>query len=57
MEQLVINGEKLDGYISSEECLICTKIWNKFNMKNMVDYHNHHLTKDVLLLADVFEVN
>ena len=47
MEQLVINGEKLDGYISSEECLICTKIWNKFNMKNMVDYHDHHLTKDV----------
>ena len=24
-------------------------------MKNMGDYHDHHLKKDVLLLADVFE--
>ena len=24
-------------------------------MKNMGDYHNQHLKKDVLLLADVFE--
>ena len=31
---------------------MCKKIWNKFNMKNMGDYHNHYLKKDVLLLAD-----
>ena len=49
------NGEKLDGHISNEEYLTCTKIWNKFNMKNMGDYHDHYLTKDILLLADVFE--
>ena len=24
-------------------------------MKNMGDYHDHYLTKDILLLADVFE--
>ena len=49
------NGEKLDGHRNYEDCLTCKKIWNKFNMKNMGDCHNHYLKKDVLLLADVFE--
>ena len=49
------NGKKLDGYISDEDYLTCKKIWNEFNMKNMGDYHDHYLKKDVLLLADVFE--
>ena len=49
------NGEKLDGDISDKNYLTCKNIWNKFNMKNMGDYHNHYLKKDVLLLADVFE--
>ena len=35
--------------------MTCNKIWNEFNMKNMGDYHDHYLEKDVLLLADVFE--
>ena len=49
------NGKKLDGYISDEDYLTCKKIWNEFNMKNMGDYHDHYLKKDVLLLANVFE--
>ena len=49
------NGKKLDGHISDEDYLTCKKIWNEFNMKNMGDYHDHYLKKDVLLLADVFE--
>ena len=48
------NGEKLDGHISDENYVMCKKIWNKFNMKNMGDYHDHYLEKDVLLLADIF---
>ena len=49
------NGEKLDGHISDENYLTCNKIWNEFNMKNMGDYHDHYLKKDILLLVNVFE--
>ena len=35
-------GEKLDGHISDEDDLTCKKIWNKFNKKNMSDYHDHY---------------
>ena len=49
------NGKTLDGYISDENYLTCKKIWNEFSMKNMCNYHDHCLKKDVLLLADVFE--
>ena len=48
------NSEKLDGHISNKDYLTCKKLWNKFYMKNMGDYHDHYLKKDVLLLADVF---
>ena len=44
-----------DGHISIKDYLMREKIWEKFKMKNMGDYHNHYLKKDVLLLADVFE--
>ena len=49
------NGKKLDNHISGKDYLTCKIIWNEFNLKNMGDYHNHYLKKDVLLLADVFE--
>ena len=31
------------------------KVWNKFEMKTMNDYHNLYLKCDVLLLLDVFQ--
>ena len=49
------NGEKLDGHINNEDYLTCKKIWNKYGIKNMYDYHDHYLKKIVLLLGDVFE--
>ena len=49
------DGKKLDGHISDEDYLMRKKIWKEINMKNICDYHNHYLKKDVLLLADVFE--
>ena len=49
------NGEKLDGQIGGEEYLTCKKIWDVFKMKNMDDYHDHYLKKDVLFLPDIFK--
>ena len=49
------DGKISDGYISIKDYLSCKEIWDKFKMKNMGDYHDHYLKKDVLLLADVFE--
>ena len=50
-----VNGKKLNGDTTDEEYLTCIKIWNKFNMNNIDDYHDYYLKEDVLLLADVFE--
>ena len=32
-----------DGDISVKDYLTCEKIWHKFEMKNMGDYHDHYL--------------
>ena len=49
------DGKVSDGHISVKGYLTCEKIWDKFEMKNMGNYHNHYLKKDVLLSGDVFE--
>ena len=49
------DGKISDGRISIEDYMTCEKIWDKFEMKNMGDYHDHYFKRDVLLLADVFE--
>ena len=49
------DGKISDGHISIKDHMACKKVWNKFNVKNMGDYHDHYLKKDVLLLTDVFE--
>ena len=48
-------GKISDGHISVKDDLTCEKCWDKFEIKNIGDYHDHYLKKDVLLLADVFE--
>ena len=40
-----------DGHIDINDYLTCKKTWNKFEMKNMGDYHDHYLKKDALLSA------
>ena len=49
------DGKKSDDQITFKYYLTCEKIWDKFDMKNMGDNHDHHLKNDVLLLADIFE--
>ena len=43
-----VNGTKL----STEDYLMCKKISDEFNMKNMANYRDHYLKKDVFLLAE-----
>ena len=54
-EKIGDDGKISDGHISVKDYLTCEKIWDKFEMKNMGDYHDHYFKKDVLLSADVFE--
>ena len=49
------DGKISDNHISLKDYLMSENIWDKLEMKNMGDYHNHYLKKDVLFLADVFE--
>ena len=49
------DGKISDGHIDVNDYLTCKKTWDKFEMKNMGDYHDHYLKKDVLLSVDVFE--
>ena len=41
------DGKISDGHIIVKDYLACQKIWDKFEMKNMGDYHDHYLIKDV----------
>ena len=43
----------MDFILLSNEHVL--KVWNKFEMKAMKDYHGLYLECDVLLLADVFK--
>ena len=53
------DGKISDDHVSIEDYMERIfhkeRIWDKFIMKNMGDYLDHYLKKDVLLLADVFE--
>ena len=44
-EKLVMTVKKSDGHITHEEYMTCGKIWDKFDMKIMGNYHNRYLKK------------
>ena len=37
------DGKISDSHVRIKDYLTCEKIWEKFNMKNMGDYHDHYL--------------
>ena len=39
------DGKISDSHISIKDYLTCEKIWNKFKMENMGDYHDHYVKK------------
>ena len=47
----ILNGQ----HITNDEYSHAKKVWKKFKLKNMGEYHDLYLGSDVLLLADVFE--
>ena len=49
------DGKISDGQINIKDYLTCKKTWDKFEKKNMGDYHDYYFKKDLLLLTDVFE--
>ena len=44
-EKINIDGEISDGHVIVKDYLMCDRIWDKFNMKNMSDYHDHYFKK------------
>ena len=49
------DGKKSGGHKGFKDYLTCEKIWNKFDIKNMGDYHNQYWKKVVLFLAGVLK--
>ena len=47
--------DRSNGHISDEQYLHLQNVWNIFNFNTFEDFHNPHLKKDILLLADSFE--
>ena len=39
------DGKISDVHISVKDYLTCEKMWDKFKMKSIVDYHNHYFKK------------
>ena len=48
------DGKISDGHVSIEGYMVCEKIWHKFNMKNMGDYHDHYLKKRCIIVSRCF---
>ena len=48
------DGKISDGHISVKDYLTCEKVWYKFEMKNMGNYHDHYLKKRCIVISRYF---
>ncbi len=48
-------SELSNEHISNADYERAQKVWKKFNLKNLGEYHDLYLKSDVLLLTDIFE--
>jgi hypothetical protein len=48
-------SELSNEHISDADYERAQKVWKKFNLKNLGEYHDLYLKSDVLLLTDIFE--
>ena len=54
------DGKISDGHVSIKDCIVCERIWDRFNIKNMGEYYIilkkmyycwHMYVKSLLVLA------
>ena len=45
------DGKISDGHLSIKDSMVCEKIWDKFGMKNMGDYHDHYFKKRRIIIS------
>ena len=53
-EKIGDDGKILDGHINFNDNLKCEKNWDKSDMKNMGDHHDHYLKKRCIAISRCF---
>ena len=45
------DGKISDCHVSIEDYMVCERIWDRFTMKDMGDYHDHYLKKRCIIVS------
>ena len=49
--KVIDDGKTPDGHMGVKDYLTCEKNWDKSEMKNMGDYHNHYFKKRCIIIS------
>ena len=49
--------KRSDDHVSIKDYLMCEKIWDQFEMKNMGDYHDHYLKMTGIKLEKISDID